>query len=45
MDNEIFYGGEGACAHIQIDGSLSDEELRGVEASHEDIFSVVQNKL
>ncbi len=45
MDNEIFSGGEGACASIQISGSLSDEDLRVIEASHEDIFSVVQSRL
>jgi len=42
MENVIFSGAEGACARIQIDGMLSREDLKKIEGSSNDIFSVTQ---
>ena len=42
MENVIFSGAEGACARIQIDGMLSREDLKKIENSSSDIFSVTQ---
>jgi len=45
MENTIFQGGDGACARIQIDGMLKDEDIRRIEESSENIFSVSQVKI
>jgi len=45
MENTIFQGGDGACARIQIDGVLKEEDLRRIEQSSENIFSVSQVKI
>ncbi len=45
MENTIFQGGDGACARIQIDGVLKEEDLRKIERSSENIISVSQVKI
>jgi D-3-phosphoglycerate dehydrogenase len=42
MENVIFNGIEGACARIQIDGGLSKADLKKIENSSRDIYSVTQ---
>jgi len=42
MENVIFSDAEGACARIQIDGKLSRAEVKKIETSSNDIFSVTQ---
>jgi D-3-phosphoglycerate dehydrogenase len=45
MENLIFTGDEGACARIQLDGELSEENLIRIKESSGDIFSVSQVEL
>jgi len=45
MENIIFLGADGACARIQIDGSLSKKQIESIENSSADIFSVTQAAL
>jgi D-3-phosphoglycerate dehydrogenase len=45
MENTIFQGGDGACARIQIDGVLKEEDVRKIEESSENIISVSQVKI
>lgn len=45
MENVIFEGAEGACARIQIDGVLPEEELEKIEKSNENILAVSQVEL
>jgi len=42
MENIIFAGGEGACARIQMDGKLAEDDLSRIRDSSEDIFFVTQ---
>jgi D-3-phosphoglycerate dehydrogenase len=45
MENIIFEGAEGACARIQIDGKMSNDDLDKIEHSSPDILSVAQVEL
>ena len=45
MENIIFEGAEGACARIQIDGRMSNDDLDKIENSSADILSVAQVEL
>ncbi len=45
MENIIFKGAEGACARIQIDGRMSDDDLDRIGHSSVDILSVAQVEL
>jgi D-3-phosphoglycerate dehydrogenase len=45
MENIIFEGAEGACARIQIDGRMSNDDLDKIEHSSADILSVAQVEL
>ncbi len=42
MENIIFDGASGACARIQIDGKLSEQDIKRIQISNDDIFSVSQ---
>ncbi|MBN2323780.1 MAG: hydroxyacid dehydrogenase [Spirochaetes bacterium] len=42
MENIIFAGGDGACARIQIDGKLEEQDMEKIEKSSAEITSVSQ---
>lgn len=45
MENIIFSGASGACANIQIDDALTEEQLAELTASSKDIYEAVMNEI
>jgi len=45
MENIIFKGADGACARIQLDGKILDQNIKKIENSNEDILYVFQVEL
>ncbi len=45
MENIIFKGADGACARIQLDGKILEQNIRKIENSNEDILYVSQVEL
>jgi D-3-phosphoglycerate dehydrogenase len=45
MENVLFEGGEGACANIQIEAELSEDAMREIEASSDDVLSVNMHEI
>ena len=45
MENELFQGGQGACANIQIEAPLSEAALAKIRNSGEEIFAVAMHEI
>lgn len=45
MENELFAGGEGACANIQIEAPLDEAALQAIREASDDIYAVNIHKI